>query len=113
MHWLSLFVTSVSFRPLYSSYCLRFSISSSFYKSPLVAETVYNFLRGEEFLEFFPEPPPLILKGVIVEALDGADRFYRGVYSGVEFAESVLGDLEIVSSASAGSISSLLPFSSS
>jgi hypothetical protein len=113
MHSLSWFSTSFSFRPLNSKSCFRFSISSSLYKSPLVAETVYNFLRGEEFLEFFPDPPPLILIGVIVEALDGADRFCRGVYSGVEFAESVLGDLEIVSSASAGSISSLLPFSSS
>jgi len=68
---------------------------------------------GEEFLEFFPDPPPLILIGVIVEALVGADRFYRGVYSGVEFAESVLGDLEISSPESASYFSSVSTFSSS
>jgi hypothetical protein len=60
---------------------------------------VYNFLRGEEFLEFFPEPLPLKpLIGVTIEVLDGADRFYRGVV----FAEPMIGDLEISSPSSAG-----------
>jgi hypothetical protein len=76
----------------------------------LRAVAVYNFLRGEEFLEFFPEPLPLKpLIGVTVEVLDGADRFYIGVV----FAELVFGDLEISSPASAGYISSVTLFFSS
>jgi hypothetical protein len=71
---------------------------------------VYNFLRGEEFLEFFPEPLPLKpLIGVTIEALDYADRFYIGVV----FAEPLIGDLEISSPESAGSVSSLTLFYSS
>ena len=54
-------------------------------------------------MEIFPEPLPLLLLiGVTVEVLEGADRFFKGEV----FAKPAMIGLEISSSVSGGSITS-------